>query len=256
MSQIEVHKNIVRITEFFYRVGIWNRQDVETIGQKRLKLFYFVYYFLYPLSFTAGAVASDNEDEKILMVQSSIMSVVLLLKLWYLIWRKNEILELLDRICDYCIDDRETVKVVNDKLDIFMKFITVFLSVAYFSITSVSFVAPFIGEERKLFLPIGFPLDWRNNEFAYWMAVMFIGSEMIISSFLFLFSVIVWYLIANCSWRYDVLGEKITEMGKRRKEVYESAVERPISNTERDNLYHRDLVSAITSHSHLKEYFN
>ncbi len=128
-----------------------------------------------------------------------------------------------------------------------MKLMTVLWISSCFCLFCEVLVAPFIPDEKTLFFPVGFPLDWRNSEFAYWMAFTFIATIAVMTAISLLFTTILWYLMANCSWRYEVLGQQIKKMG---------ADDRQISNVEGDNLYRRELDKAIASHTHLKEYMS
>lgn len=250
MFRIEIHENINRIIEFFYRMGFWHRSDEKMFG----KLFFSIYYTLFPITIVAGAVSSDNRVEaKVLLVESAMMATLLLMKLLYVIWRKPDILKLLHRICDYHINDGEAFKAVNDKLNVFMAFATVLLCSVCLCAASISFIVPFIGKERNLFFQIGFPLDWRNNELAYWVAFTFISTQMAFSAILVSFSIIIWYLMANCSWRYELLGLQVMRMGEMRNLQSVSLEEQQTSSTEGDNLFFRDLVETIKRSNALSE---
>lgn len=83
------------------------------------------------------------------------------------------------------------------------------------------------------------------------MAFIFVSSETVISAILVLISVVVWYLMANCSWRYEILRHQMIKMGELRHD--DAVYEQQMSNTERDNLYLRDLVIAIESRKCLEE---
>lgn len=246
MFRVKIHKRIEQIFSILYRVGIWHRENEETVGERRLKLFYSFYYSLLIISLIAGCLESDNKNEQIFLVQTILLATVVLVKLLYLIWRKKEILELLNRICYFCVEDQ-----IDDKLKNLMTLVTIFIILSNFGAFFSSTILPIhFRNERKLFYTVGFPLDWKNNEFAFWLAVAFLFTETIFVSFSFLFSAIMSYLLVNCSLRYKTLGKQIKRMG----EIEESEYERPISNAERDNLYLRDLLEAIASHKNLKEY--
>lgn len=255
MYRVELHKIIGQIISFFYHVGLWHRGDQETVGERRLKWFYLIYYCLGPIALVTGAYSNANVDEKMFAIEVAIMTTVALVKLWYIVWRKCEILDLLNRICDYQVEDREIFAAVNDKLKKFMNMMSVILCYTYFCQAIMASVLPALGaSERNLFFAIGFPLDWRNNQLAYWLACLFILTEVVLTGITLLFTVIVWYLMANCSWRYDALGQQMTKMGELPPPVDESEDELVISNTQRDCLYLRDLVGAFTQRNHLKEY--
>lgn len=225
------------------------------MGQRRLKLFYLIYYCLFPISLMAGVVTCDDTHKKIFSVWGIIMSLVLLIKLWIIVWRRDEILELLNGICDYCIDDRETFYAINNKLNNFMKSVTVlviiFLSGSIFICLGAPLVNRIISTERTLFLPIGFPLDWKRNHFAYGMVLLFICTEVTISTLSLLFSVIIWYLLANCGWRYEVLGQQMKKLSEIPVDEMEEG-EHQVSDDDKDTLYLQNLVEVITLRNDLK----
>lgn len=254
MFRIKLHPHIERIISVFHRLGIWNHGDEETVDGKRMKFLYFIYDFLLFTSLITGAVASDKRSEKIFLCEVALLAIVSFVKVWYLFWRKEEIMELLNRICVYFIDYRDIFNLINKKLENFMTFVAALLSFIYLGGVLCTLIAPFIGSERKLFYSIGFPLDWRNNEFAYLLAVAFLFIAMLVVSVAWPFNAIIWYLMANCGLRYEVLGEQIKNMGAVTEPINETAEGRNISVTERDNLYYCDLLEAIESHKYLKEY--
>lgn len=253
MFLVKVHESIQRIIEFLYRAGFWHRDDEETVRDRRLKLFYSIYYSFLPISLVAGIFAPENnKNDQICLVEEAIVISVLLMKLLQLIWRKDEILHLLNRICDYRIDDRETFLKLNDKLIVFVKLIKLFIGFVICGISMV-FVSSVVGTERTLFMKIGFPLDWRNDEFAFWTAFVFIVTEGVVTSVSILFSVLVWYMMANCGWRYEVLGNRIEKLGE--LHVEESSDELKLSDAQRDDMYQQDLVEAIAFWNDSNEYF-
>lgn len=251
MHRVKMHQRMEKLMTFFYRMGVWSREDEETVREKILKLFYTIYFPLGILSLMAGAYSSDNSDESIFLVQISINCMVLLAKLLYLIWRKSEILEMLNRICHFDVNDHEEFTLINDTLGNLLTFsVIVFGSVNFSEFTSVIIVPIQFHNEKKLFFNIGFPLDRRNSEFAYWLADIFLATQMIIVTISLLFSVIVWYLMANCGLRYKVLGQQIKRMGGVRSVDGRMADKRHIS----DSSYLRDMVDAIATHKNLEEY--
>ncbi len=236
---------------FFYRMGIWSRLNEETVREKILKIFYTFYFPLGISSLITGAIATDDDDERIFLTQISINCMVLQAKLLYLIWRKSEILEILNRVCCYDVNDHEELIFINNMLENLLTFtIVVFGAVNFSEFTSVVIVPIQFHDEKKLFFNIGFPLDTENDEFAYWLADIFLATQMVIVTISLLFSVIVWYLMANCGLRYKVLGEKIKRIGGIKPVDGKMTNKREIS----DSLYNRDLVDAIESHKNLKEY--
>lgn len=227
---------------------MWHRGNKATVTETGVKFFYSIYYLVFPISLVGGAVSVTNRDESLFLIEAAIISSVELFKLLYIIWKKDEILDVLNRIGVYSMEEKEEFTLANDKLNRLMKFTSMFLSSAYFCGLCVVLVFPFLGSERSLFFNIAFPLDWKTNEFSYWIAFGFIFTETILTAISMLFSVIIWYLMVNCALRYEILGHQIQNMGVI-KPVEGITNRRKISN-----LFLQDLFAAIESQKHIKEY--
>ncbi len=250
MYRLKVHRSFEQFSDLLYRAGLWHRSDKETVGERRLKIFYSIYFSLFPISIAAGAIESNDNDEKVFCGYSVLMTIVFQTKLLYLIWKKKEILDLFNLVCDYCVKDCETYNLVNDKSKIFMKFSVSTLNAIYVGVAFAALVEPFVGAERKLLFRFGLIFDWRRNEFAFWAAFIFTVIIAAIATVLMTFTLFLWYLLASCSWSYEALGCKMKKMG----ETGSDQLVGKRRSIERDNLYNRDLVGAITSYNSLKEY--
>lgn len=253
MFQVEIHQYIEIIISIFHRFDVWSSEDEETIGKLRIKIFYSVYYIFSIISMMAGAITSDNKGDSIFLIESSLVMTVLFVKLLCLIWQKQKIIELLNQICSYSVKDQDEFTLVINKLKYLMNFVALFYSSAIVSSVCALLVPGLFGSERKLFFSIGFPLDWRNNDFAYWLTVAFLSSEFSFTIFSWLFTGMIWYLLANCSLRYRILGKQIKDMGKVAP-VDETTNKMEVSNIEKDNIYLRDLLVTIKSYNYLNEY--
>lgn len=246
MHSVEIHKIIGQIISLFYRCGLWHREDTATPIAVRTKLLYCIYHSLFPISVMVGAITSDNHDESVMLADAAIVIAVLTVKLWILVWKQKEIVELLNRICIFSTRDHEIFNSVNTKLSKFSNFATVmlvFINIGIICICSV----PFIGTENTLYMNIAFPLDWKNNQIAFWIANAFIFTEMYLSLIIVMFSVTIWYLVFCCSLRYEVLGNEIRNMGHRENMM-------KISSKEKQKLFLNDLKKSIDVHLCLKEY--
>lgn len=249
MHSVKSHKVIGQIISLFYRLGIWHQGDQATAKELRIKIFYFIYFTFLPISFAIGAAKSYDEDEAIFLAEMCIASSVLVVKLWMLIWKQKKIQEFLNRICHFDIRDDDQFNLTNEKISKFVGFVVLiifFINLAGFCI----FVTPFIGSEKRLFFNVAFPLDYKNNEIAFWIAATFVITEIYLSIAVVLFSIIVWYFLLNCSLRYEVLGSEIRNMGL----LKGVAVLNRISDKEQQRIFLRDLIAAINAHLHIMEY--
>src|ERR1700744_2384377 len=107
MYRVEIPEGINRIRSIFYRLGIWHTGDEPTIRETRIKYLYSVSFLMFIISLIGGAINTENRDDSIFLVESSIVVSVLFMKLLYVIWKKEQILEMMQRICVYTIDDRD-----------------------------------------------------------------------------------------------------------------------------------------------------
>lgn len=112
MHSIQTHNAIRQMISLFYRIGLWHKGDKATVKELAIKWFYCVYHILFPTSLLVGALKSDNQFDFVLLVEIAIATSVLSFKLWVLIWKQKQILELLNRISIFSVqrhNDRRCV---------------------------------------------------------------------------------------------------------------------------------------------------
>lgn len=157
---------------------------------------------------------------------------------------------MIDELCVYPVDDRETFTNISDKLNFFMKFFTAFaFSSAMAAICSIAAHIGYLGRERRLFFNIGFPFDYKTNEIAFWLALAFNSTEEIVAVFIIFFSTIVWYLMIHCAFKYEILGNKLRTLGISKTD-HESAFRSTVPKAE----YFRELLLGIQSFRDIREY--
>lgn len=239
------------MTSLLYLIGIWHRGDKPTVKEMRVKWFYCIFYVLLVVSLITGALKTHNINESIFLAESSINSVILATKLWILIWKQNEILDLLNRVCVFSIRHNDDHKRFERRLQGLMKFVFVFL----IAVTGVGFLVTvgltFLGNERVLFMEIGFPLDYRKSEIAFWCAFTFLSFGIFVTVIVVIFTVIIWYLLFVCALRYEVLGSELKVMGQI-SEISDDATGK-MTEWQAYKNYYDDLTSSIDAHVHLRE---
>lgn len=253
MQCVKLNKRIEQIMFLFYRIGFWHREDEATARETRLKIFYSVFNLLFPISLIAGAFDSTEKHESVFLVLTAIMTFVLYVRLLLIIWKKKEILDLLNRIAVYSVAEADSFCLVTDTLNNFIKFISVFVCSLYVNDVCIIVVAPFIGRERKLFFNLGLPLDYKNNEFSFWMASVFQSIQVVITCTAFLFTILTWYLMLNCSLRYRVLGNTFKNLGVLDTTEAKAKNRKMLKNV-KSELYLKNLIAGIVSHQYTKKY--
>ncbi|XP_037025860.1 odorant receptor 23a-like [Bradysia coprophila] len=248
MRSYKIQSGINDMTTLFYRIGFWHRGPAASPRELCLKLFYCILYVQFPISLMGGAIISDTIGEAIFLMEPSVITSVMFTKLCVLIWKQNEIMEFLNGICVFPIRYDEDFMYVDVKLKRFMTFVRVVLGVALVAVGFEGILVPIITTERYLFYKIAFPWDWKTDDRAYWAAVAFEFMGIVFTVLAFVFSIVIWYLLLNCSLRYEVLGNEMGKMGSKWDKVRAK-----VSVMERENIFSRDLKASIESHLRIRK---
>nr|QGW45389.1 odorant receptor 16 [Bradysia odoriphaga] len=242
MNWIQIHKNIASLI-----FGL-HRRNKPSYRDRRMKLFYFVYFALFFLSLGIGAVTNDRIEQSIFLANISIGVAVLAIKLWLLIWNQNKIINLLDRVYHFSIRNEDDQIRFNDRLGRFMKFVFGFIIAIIVTDFFGIIVLPFVGSEKTFFFEIAFPLDYKNNEIAFWIAFVFLFIGICLTAFIIIFTTIIWFLLFVCSLRYEVLESELKNMGRMgEKRVAE------ITEKQQHNMFVEHLKTAINAHLLLRK---
>nr|QGW45409.1 odorant receptor 36 [Bradysia odoriphaga] len=246
MHLTKIHKVVSLVISLFYRMGIWHRGDQPTMKEIRTKLFYSVFHTLFFLSLLFGAITNDRWDKSIFLADLAIGVAVLSVKLWMLMWNQKKILDLLNRVCVFSIQDDNDYKFFDDKLKGFIKFAITFIVIVTFDGSLPTLVLSLL--EKTIYMEIAFPLDYRRNKIAFWIATTFIFTEFLLTIFAFIFTTIIWYLLLICSLRYKLLGNDLKNIGRSSKNG-----KKKIKQKEADNNFLKGLIASIVAHLHLNE---
>lgn len=236
-----------QIIGVFYLLNIW--QTESTVSREVTKVLYLLVYSTFLLSLLAGAVLSDDRDDSIFLTAVALEVVNLLMKLRFILWQQETICAFIENIGTHSVTDLEDYLAINRKVNSFMKFVTVFFLMAFIGFTPVFiFCWPIFSEEKKLPLNIAFPLDWRNSQYAYWTAYVYLMYCLLFSMICLIVTVITWYLMMNCSIKYESLGRELRLMGISNRKW-------KLTEIKKMEIFFGELVRLIESHQNLKKYF-
>ncbi|XP_037047893.1 odorant receptor 2a-like [Bradysia coprophila] len=247
MHSTGIHKVIDRTISVFRRMGFWHGEDRPTASQLGLKSFYFCYYALFPISFAVGIITNETADESIFLAEAGIIVVVLAVKVWMLLWKQQQIMGMLKRLCVFSIRTDEAFTFFNEKVDTFIKFVIVFACATIVG-SCVCSTFPFIGNTKSLLMKIAFPLDYKNSEIGFWMAHLFFTTENLVTLLGLTFSVFIWYLLLHCSLRYKILCMEIRNLGG-----ITGGASLKMTEKQRHIIFHQRLLATIEAHQHLRE---
>lgn len=245
-----IKKLINHMMSLFYFLGLWHRDDEPTVRETMVKLFFSIYYFLFPMSVMGGGILTDDKNESVFLVEISIISAVMSVKVLYIIWKKDAIYKILNQCGVFTVEDNEDFKLVNDTLDTFEKIIETIFAIVVVAALFITVIFPCL--VGKPLFNIAFPLDWKRNKFAYWLVNTFLFTEVFLYIITLMFSVIIWYLLLTCTLKYQILGNRMRNLGTQTTSEATGNSSR-ISVTEK-KLFTRNLIAAVISYHQIREY--
>ena len=261
MHSIQIHKVIGLLISVFYLIGAWHRGDKPTLKEMRMKLFYSIYYFLLLVASVGGIIKNEKKNDSIFLVELSMGVLIMWINLLLAIWKQNEILNLLNRVCVFSIRNDDDCLTYNAKLKGLIKFAFVFLIALAFASFACVF-PPLVRSEKILFIKMVFPLDYKNSEIGFWIATAFLFFEFILTVTFSIFTVLIWYLLLVCAVRYEVLGSDMKNMGRRNGDTTRkidnmgrvTGENSKVKMTEKQKHinFSEDLKTSIKSHLHIK----
>lgn len=218
--------------------------------RNRGKILIFIFYASLPLSIAFGALNSNDRDEFLYLMHTATTVILQVVKLFYIIWRWEEILSFLSEVNSINIEYVEDFNRVNEKLTIFQRLLK-YLSLTFFLMFSLMHVSYATLQERTLCCAIAFPLDWRNDDVAYWLALTYLVIETVVSYIIVLFNFIIWYIMLMYVFKYELLGNQFRRMGIVNPNEYKDL--RELTEIEKQNLFCQDFHAAVESYEDIRE---
>jgi len=234
----------------FYFIGLWNGDHFTARRKLATNLWFIGIYGLFTISTVGGAFQCDDDGESKYLANVSIITFVTTVRSYYLLWKKDEILEFIHTFGAHSIKNNEDFKRVNKKVNKFVQFICFFeVMVAVGIVSTIVLALPIVCNEKRLPLNVYIPFDWKENEVIYWMTYLISSYQMMLSVALALFNFIIWYLMMSCGIKYQLLGNEFREMGF----VHGESV-RNIIVARNQELFLKELLEQIKYHRHLQKY--
>lgn len=245
MSRIGIHDTIKQIIATFYRLRFWDIRNRTSFRETGLQLFHFIYFASFVALMAIGACINIDKDEYIFLTVAAMINGVVVFKMAYIIWKKNEILSFIHELCNHrSINDIEKFIEFNSKLKKFMIFAKSFIWLCVIGVSFALFV-PVISAEKKLVFNIGLPTDWKNNEIVFWVAHIYIIVGCIYSSLSLLLSIVIWYVMMNSAIKYEMLEDQLRKSGVQKENITE---------VEKQKFLLEDLIAAIRIHLTVNKY--
>ncbi len=240
MYKLQVDPTLCRLMEIYRRVGIWRNEEESDFRKSCMRILYFLQYFSFLIYVLIGAYIAylnDETNQLIFLVEVGIAVSIAWLKLSYLLWRKDEILNFLyDPIVTHCTENYGESLKAKQKIRKFAAFIKVYTVMIFTIVTTVSVLSLpiFMSDEKMLPLFIRFNSESDHEFVLYWSAYLFGTVGCLISAVYTSFLVFIWYILYNYSIEYKLQGHRFRSIG-----------------TTASDTYHQELIHLIRAHNKL-----
>ncbi len=197
----------------FRLMRLWrdNESDAYQMGRNIVQFILFLHYLT--SSLIMACTANDGDERRFFSVVSIII-VNVTVRLYYILWKKKEIIELTIHIGTGSFKNRDSFNRVNERTNLFMKFATGMLVMNYSTnVALIIFRLPFFATKKQLPVNLYFPFDLEASEFLFWAAYAFVTYEMILCPTCTLMNTIIWYLMMCLAMKYQTLGTDFQVMG-------------------------------------------
>lgn len=241
MYEIKIERIVSLIVKVFSIFGFWrdgsSRKSINALYKIGHIFMFFFGSVYFTLSIALGAFINEDKNQSLYLGVMGICALVQSAKTIFIYLRRNEASVWLNENCIHSVMNENDFKIINQKVNLFRKF-----SLAVIGLLTMLFFIflffPIFSSGRNLFINIWFPLDWKNNFVWYCMANLYLIITSLYNLHVFTLSIIIWYLMLNCSIQYQVLGSNLRNLGVR------IATKKLIS----ENSFLQDLIVFIETH--------
>ncbi|XP_037024898.1 odorant receptor 94a-like isoform X1 [Bradysia coprophila] len=222
-------------------LGLWNSQHWKASFPR---IFTCLLFLSCTLSTTLQVLITDDNDESVFLGVTTLICVVQTYRLFYIILKQRKVIDLMQSSSASSTDDYEAFCNVMQKLTNFTMFVKYFLATTFSSFLLALFT-PLV--TKQLMFNIAFPLDYKTDDNAFWMAYAFITASFLLSVTCCLLTSMNWYIMMNFVVKFELLGNDFKNLGVT---TVEAEGQESISLTSRQakqTLYLRHLIEAIKS---------
>lgn len=232
--EVHIHPLIQHIIQLNYNFGLWQEEDAPLVRKIARTVVYVLFSIGFVVSLLGGSLITEDHHESLFLLTLGLIVSVLNFKTFLNYSRANDVLAILQAICTHSIengDSDQLLQNINRKLNFFKNCSFLFLAlIVTIVLTFLMLFFPAFLTKKQLPFNIWFPLDWKESSIAHWMAYLYIIFCLIFNSFICLLTLIVWYIMLNCSIKYEVLGDRFSHFGAivKDKNIIKSSVSESI----------------------------
>lgn len=253
MYRIEINPTIYQLIAVYYLFGTWRKEKSSPFREVIRKLLFLLNHILFQFVIIICALQTTDKKEFIFLVEVEGHIFFLTIKLVVLLWKKDDLLAFISDCALTVTDHKEFMQAIK-KIQNLMKFVHTYLFVMFVVLMfAVVSSLPIFSSEKKLPLYTNFFLNSKYDEIIYWCSYAYMLYNLVFVIVFNSITIIIWYVMLNCSIKYQVLGSRLRNLGviKAKK----AAIERHlIEQADHPNLYKEDLLSLVKTHQNVSEY--
>lgn len=236
----------MRIYEF---MRVWQKDDTPPLRKTIIKIIISTVYTSFPTILTVVAFCYDDLTEMVNTGLMAILEAVATLKLFYLIYKQKEILDMLnDPLVSHSIEDKSEYDDCNRKIKRIVRMIAAYLITLTLSL-DFNIINQIFTNDKVMPLFIRYAM--RDSKPLYWVSFVFCGASCTFCNISNYANIIIWYIMLNYAIEYELLGNRMKRLGTQAKKITTVAEQNHPAFPRHDHLYLKDLLDLVKAHRHL-----
>lgn len=234
-----------KLSGIYFFVGFWTTKDKQANFSR---IFLCLLFSLFTVSTAVQSCTTNNTDESVLLAVATSICTVQIYRLYCIIWNQRKIIDLMYASGTSSTNDYGSICNAKKKLTNFEMFVRYFLGITLTSSIFTTFM-PIVN--KQLMFNVAFPLDYTNNEMAFWAAHVFVSSSFTVSVICCVVTTMIWYIMLNVVLKLELLGSDLKNLGVAKSN--EGQVNPSTNRLANNTLYSQHLIDAIKNLENINE---
>lgn len=213
--EVPIHPLIQRFIQVYYKFGMWQDNDANWYRKIGRILVFLFGSIGFTSSLIGGSLIARDYNESLYLLTAGIIVAVLIFKTYLIYSKGSQFVTVLHKVCVHSVPNSgKLLEHINRKMNLFEKCTMFFLGIVCLIVfIFLVLFCPLLTSERKLPFNIWFPIDWRTHALAHWLAYSYIIFCLSFNAFVCLLTLMIWYVMLNCSILYQTVGQRFKNLG-------------------------------------------